>query len=160
LTVDEEGSGIVTVTSGWVGFEWRGREAFIPAGSMALTRRGIGPGTPFTAAASAEFRDALATVDFSRDAGRRRAALPRVLADATAGDAVALWHLLDRVEATDRDAVYATLARFAPPPSGVTRQGIVDGDRGMRDAWWDALGLGTAAWWRTWKQPWQDNRGR
>ena len=39
LTVDEAGNGLVHVTAGWVGFEWQGRESFIPAGSLCVTRR-------------------------------------------------------------------------------------------------------------------------
>ena len=37
----------ISVTTGWVGFEWRGRESFIPAGAVCLTRKSLGPGTPY-----------------------------------------------------------------------------------------------------------------
>ena len=67
-------------------------------------------------------------------------------------DEVTLWHLLTRVGTSDRDRVFDRLAQFVPPPQGVTREGIRAGRREMLDAWWDALGLGTAAWWRTWKR--------
>ena len=43
MTVDEDGTGTVHVQSGWVGFEWRGRESFIPQGAVCLTRPGSGP---------------------------------------------------------------------------------------------------------------------
>jgi len=80
-----------------------------------------------------------------------------VLEEADGRDAVTLWHLLMRVPAAERDRVFDTLARFVAPPAGVTREGIRDGRRDMLDRWWDALGLGTTSWWRTWKQPWRDN---
>jgi len=38
LTVDDSGAGLVTVTFGWVGFEWQGRESFVPAGAVCVTR--------------------------------------------------------------------------------------------------------------------------
>src|SRR5262249_369032 len=43
LQVDDTGAGLVRVESGWVGFEWRGREAFIPAGAVCATRPRVGP---------------------------------------------------------------------------------------------------------------------
>jgi hypothetical protein len=52
--------------------------------------------------------------------------------------------------------VFDALARLVPPPASVTRDGIRAANRKMLDAWWDALGLGTANWWRTWKQPWRE----
>ena len=54
--------------------------------------------------------------------------------------------------AVDPGKATAPRMEFVPPPPGVTREGIRAGRREMLDAWWDALGLGTAAWWRTWKK--------
>jgi hypothetical protein len=80
-----------------------------------------------------------------------------VLDNARAQDAVTLWHLLSRVERGPlRDRVFDRLASFVPPPDGVTREGIDAGRREMLDRWWERLGLGDAAWWRIWKQPWRD----
>ena len=153
LTMDDEGAGLVSVLVGWVGFEWRGRESFIPAGSVCATRPGKGPGTPYNERVSPAFREALQTIDFPSGAPDNGAALSRVLMEAEERDEVTLWHLLTRVDARERDRVFDRLAQFVPPPPGVTRDGIRAGRRDMLDAWWDALGLGTAAWWRTWKRP-------
>jgi hypothetical protein len=158
LSVDEDGAGLVEVTSGWVGFELRGRESFIPAGSMALTRPEVGPGVPYSTAVSQAFRAALVAIDFGGDAVAARAALDTVLAEATGDDVVSLWHLLARVDRSERDRVFERLATFVAPPPGVSREGVRAGRREQLDAWWDALGLGTASWWRTWKQPWNGNR--
>jgi hypothetical protein len=152
LTMDDNGEGLVSVLVGWVGFEWRGRESFVPAGSMSVTRPGKGPGTPYNERVSRAFREALLTIDFTSDAPDASAALSRVLDEAQERDEVTLWHLLTRVTGADRDRVFDRLAQFVPPPPTVTRDGIRVGRRDMLDAWWDALGLGTAAWWRTWKR--------
>jgi hypothetical protein len=159
LTVDDTGAGIVRVTSGWVGFEWRGRESFIPAGAVCPTRRQFGPGTPRYEESPLEFQQALDTIDFGGTPAGRAAALSLVLREAQAQDVVTLWHLLTRVALADRGSVFDRLASFVPPPSGVTRDGIISARRDMLDAWWDALGLGTASWWRTWKQPWRTDTG-
>ena len=161
MTVDDEGVGVVRVTSGWVGFEWRGREAFIPAGAMCITRPGLGPGTPHFENTPPAFRAALAMLDLrSGSASERDAALGRVLAEARERDSVTLWHLLTRVDPDQRGRVFDRLAELVPPPAGVTRDGVREGRREMLDRWWDDLGLGTSAWWRTWKQQWRDVPGQ
>ena len=155
LTVDDEGAGLVTVTLGWVGFEWRARESFIPAGFMCATRPGIGPGTPYHMNTTPAVRAALDTIDFRISAPDVSAAVTAVLAATGERDEVTLWHLLTRVPEAERDRVFDRLAQFVAPPDGVTREGIRAGRRDMLDRWWDALGLGTMSWWRTWKQPWR-----
>jgi hypothetical protein len=159
MTVDGEGIGSVRVTSGWVGFEWRGREAFIPAGAACVTRPGLGPGTPHYEDTSDGFRAALVMIDMqgASPAGRA-AALTRILEEARERDTLTLWHLLSRVDEDQRDRVFDRLAQFVPPPSDVTKEGIRAGRREMLDAWWDKLGLGTTNWWRVWKQPWREGR--
>jgi hypothetical protein len=161
LTVADDGAGIVEVTSGWVGFEWKGRESFIPSGAVCATRPGIGPGTPHYADASPALQAALTILDFGRAPAQARGeALATVLAEARQVDAVTLWHLLSRVETGDRDRVFDRLAQFVPPPDGVTRDGVRTGRRDMLDRWWDDLGLGSMQLWRGWKQGWRDERDR
>ena len=80
----------------------------------------------------------------------RRDALDRALADARERDALSLWHLLARLEPEGRGRVFDRLAQLVPPPEGVTRDGVVAGDRAMRDLWWDELGLGSSDFWRLW----------
>lgn len=166
LTVDDSGDGVVRVTSGWVGFEWKGRESFIPMGAVCRTRKGLGPGTPHYEDAAERFRGALDAIDFGDGASEsslsrlsRAAALDTALEAARERDAVSLWHLLVRVPPAERDRVFDTLAKFVPPPADVTREGIRAGRRDMLDAWWNKLGLDTASWWRTWKQQWRGVKG-
>jgi len=142
LSIDDAGVGLVQVTTGWVGFEWHGRESFIPAGAVCLTRPGLGPGTPHYPDTSDAYREALQMIDVGGGtAGARHAALGLILRDSRAHDVVTLWHLLARVDAGRRRH---------------ERGGVAAGRRDMLDQWWDALGLGTASWWRTWKQQWRE----
>jgi len=158
LTVDEDGTGTVRVAFGWVGFEWRGRESFIPQGAVCLTRPGLGPGTPHYEDTSGAFRSALTTLDLRAGSPEEReAALTIVLNEARLRDAMTLWHLLTRVDGPQVDRVYQRLAGFVAPPVGVTLDGIRAGKREMLDLWWDKLDLGTAQWWRMWRQQWRDN---
>ena len=158
LSVDDNGDGLVRVTTGWVGFEWKGRESFIPMGAVCRTRKGLGPGTPHYEDAAERFRGALDAIDFGGGLVRA-AALDTALESARERDAVSLWHLLVRVEPADRGRVFDTLAKFVPPPVDCTREGVTEGRRDMLDAYWNKLGLDTASWWRTWKQQWRGVKG-
>jgi len=144
------------VLVGWVGFKWRDRESFIPAGSSCAMRPRVGPGTPYNDRVSPQYREALATLDFNPRSADAASALTRVLGESGERDEVTLWHLLSRVPAADRDRVFDRLAAFVAPPAGVTRDGIRAGDRQMLDAWWDALGLGSTSLWRKWSQQWRE----
>ncbi len=153
LEVGADGSGLVSVLAGWVSFERGGRESFIPAGSACRTRPGHGPGTPYREQASPAFQQALQDFDFSHGGDR---ALDIVLGEATRDDAFTLWHLLTRCEPSEEPRVYDALAALVPPPSGVTREGILHADRPMLDRWWDRLGLGNTGWWRNLEGQWPE----
>lgn len=148
LEVAEDGTALLHVTMGWVAFEWQGRESFVPADAMCITRPGTGPGTPYFADASANFQTALTKFDADETG-----ALDEVLAEARKRDGLTLWHLLARTEGDARGKVYDRLAELIPPPRNTTRDGVLNGNRTMLDAWWKTLGLGDAEWWRMWKGP-------
>jgi hypothetical protein len=141
MSVADNGDGELHVTLGYVALEHGEREALIPAHARCLTRRGVGPGTPFADDAHAALRAALARFDF--EPGHPAEALRDILAHARPDDAVTLWHLLARTPPAQRADVFDLLSRFRPPPAGVTRAGILAGDVAMRRAWGTALGLGT-----------------
>lgn len=155
LHVDDRGWGRLLVESGWVAFEHNGRESFIPQNAICQTRPGAGPGTPLFADAPAGIEEALTILDFSpTDDVRRAAALQTVLTRARPKDALTLWHLVSRGPMAERVLVYDRLASLVPPPPGVTRDAVLARDRRALDAWWNALGLDTASWWRIWKRKW------
>jgi len=139
LEVDDQGSSLLRVTSGWVALELQNRESVVPAGAACETRPTLGPGTPYFEDASNVFRQSLKTVDFDGDAQARSAALGSVLDQARPRDTLTLWHLLARVDGEDRVRVYDRMAALAPPPAGVTREGILTLDQKMLDAWRDDL---------------------
>jgi hypothetical protein len=153
LQVDDSGAGILRTRMGWVGFRLNGRDAFIPAGAVGETRKGIGPGTPYFEDASAEFRATLREFDFAKVSDEQRSAeLGIVLKNARKSDALTLWHLLSRASPTDRGQVFDALNVSVPAPSGVTREGIERGEPSMLDAWWNELGYDDISVWRKWEK--------
>jgi hypothetical protein len=153
LHVDDDGSGMLSVETGWVAFEERGRESFVPAGASSRTDRVNGPGTPRYDDTAQAFRDALDDIDNGRDPSRKAGSLRFVLEHARGRDAMTLWHLIPRVTGQDRSAVVDALATRVPMPAAVTREAVLRLDRAALDQWWDTLGLDEASWWRKWKRP-------
>jgi hypothetical protein len=156
LEVDDAGRGLLHVTSGYVALETDARESIVPAGAACMTQPGAGPGTPFFEDAPEPFVESLAKLDFEND----HTSLDAVLTGARVKDTLTLWHLLSRVGADERVRVYERLAALAPPPAGVTREGIVGLDHTMLDSWkvnlegnW--LGESTPAVRRVWRDLWR-----
>src|SRR6185295_18082478 len=67
------------------------------------------------------------------------AALDDLLIRSRKQDTLTLWHLLPRVEPGARAKIYDRLAFFVPPPKGVTREGILQLDEKMLEAWREDL---------------------
>jgi hypothetical protein len=150
LSVAADGSGVLTVEMGWVAFEWRGIESFIPEGARCITHAGRGPGTPYFLDAPENLTDALGNFDRSRDA----AALEAAITTARKRDALTLWHLLKRTEGAQRAEVFNRFSSLVSLPPVVTRDAILAGNEQALDAAWNALELGDTTWWREWKRPW------
>src|SRR5579863_4070094 len=153
LHVNEDGSGTIRTTLGWVGFHRDGRDSFIPAGAMCSTRPAQGPGTPYFEDATEEFRGALHALDFeSLSSEARDQAMRTILAQARRRDAFTLWHLLSRVSDAERPQIYERMAALVRAPKGTTREGTLALEPKMMDAWWDAFDLGYISIWRFWEQ--------
>ncbi|NOT33593.1 MAG: hypothetical protein HOP12_05405 [Candidatus Eisenbacteria bacterium] len=157
LNVAPSGASNLSVDIGWVSLEAEGRESFIPAGARCISLPGRPPGTPCFNDASAALKNALHAFDFGIGAASvADSALAIVVSESRREDALTLWHLLSRTRGAVRGSVFDALAARVPPPPAVTRAGILAGERGMFDAWWDALGYGDTAAWRRWLRPWSD----
>lgn len=139
LEVDDAGSSLLRVTTGWVALQLKDRESVVPAGAACATRPGIGPGTPYFEDASASFRAALTKVDFEVAATDKGKGLEALLGGARVRDTITLWHLLVRVNGNDRELIYERMAELVPPPQGVTREGVLALNQQMLESWKDKL---------------------
>lgn len=135
LSVDDKGDGRLSVSSGWVALQAKERESIVPAGASCETRLGTGPGTPYFDDSTLEFQQALTKVDFDNDPANRSAALKSMLDHSRKQDTLTLWHLLPRVNESDRVLVYEKMESFAAPPPGVTRDGVLKLDQNMLEIW-------------------------
>jgi hypothetical protein len=156
IKIDPAGDGLLRVSLGWVAFQFEGHESFIPAGAQCVTRRRGGPGIPFYEDAPASLAQALGRYEHGDEA-----ALGDVLASARPRDGLTLWHLLTRVAARDRGAVFDRFAQLVRLPAGVTREAVLRRDPAAVDLCWNALELENTEWWRGWERKWGPGvRGR
>jgi len=154
IQVNETGSGLLRVSSGWVQFQLDDRKAIVPAGAAALVRPGVGPGTPFFEDSSKAFRSALERLDFGDSGYSDTDALGVVLSEARTKDVLSLLSLIRRLPPRGRGMLFDRTAQLVPPPAGLTREDAIVGAKvaGM-DAWWKKLGLGDA---KNWLVNWRD----
>jgi hypothetical protein len=150
LSIANDGKGFLSVELGWVAFQWKTIESFIPQGAACTTRVGYGPDTPYFLDAPEALTKSLAEFDLTGS----QEAMRSVLSAARPRDALTVWHLLERTKGTERAEVFDRFAQLVNLPSSVTREGILRGDRASLDASWDALRLGNTSWWREWKRNW------
>jgi predicted anti-sigma-YlaC factor YlaD len=154
LDADENGSGLLRVTKGWVSFQWKGRESLVPAGASCRTHPGVGPGIPYFDDAPEIFKQALEAFGSARAAvGSEKAAFGKkagfdqpgydalsiVLTEARVRDTLTLWHLLSRVELEDRARVYDRIASLTPVPPTVSREQALKLDPETLRRWKDEL---------------------
>jgi hypothetical protein len=156
LEVDKAGKSLLRVTTGWVSLQLKDRESVVPAGAACATRPGTGPGTPYFEDASETFRAALGKVDSDHDSvgQTNTTSLKVVLSNARVRDTLTLWNLLPRVSGEDRALVYDRLAGLVPPPSGVTRAGVLKLNQQMLDAWREQLEYRWSDWSSSGLKPW------
>jgi len=111
LNMDDDGSGILRVTRGWVSFQWKGLESLIPAGAMCRIKPREGADLPYFEDAAPEFVQSV-----------ERGSLDSMLDSARIRDTLTLWHLLSRVAPDDRARVYDRITSLTPVPATLSRE--------------------------------------
>lgn len=156
ITVDRSGDGAIEVVSGWVALAGLGRESFVPRGARARLSSTRGAGTPLYFDAPGDLVSAVDRLDAQpADSLERTETLSKALAAARPRDAMTLWHLLAGApDRSERERIATRLDALAPPPPGFDREALLAGERQALDARWSSLGLGSADFWRVWRQPW------
>jgi FecR protein len=136
LNANELGLGLLRVTKGWVSFQWKGMESLVPAGASCRTHPGTGPGIPYFDDAPESLKQALENFGNEKDGS---ATLDVILSAARIRDTLSLWHLLQRVDVSDRARVYDRIAALTPVPAGVSRQRALQLDPATLRLWKDEL---------------------
>jgi len=143
LGVDEQGSGRLHVTGGWVELQRAATAVRAPMGFVCGFTP-TGPGLPLSDGASALLTAAAARYPPARAEPQGAAAddaARDMRAGAGAGDGVTLWNLLRSVPASMRPEVTDRLWSLSPPPAdaGVEKAAAARLDEKTMDAWWESI---------------------
>jgi len=136
LKTGEDGAGLLRVTRGWVSFEWKGIESLVPAGASCQTRPQAGPGIPYFDDAPERLKRALAIFGLEKSGDDP---LGIILSASRVRDTLTLWHLLQRLDAGDRERVFDRIAALTPIPAGVSRERALQLDPETLKRWKDEL---------------------
>lgn len=136
LNMDENGSGLLRVIKGWVSFQWKGLESLVPAGASCRIHPQAGPGIPYFDDAPDTLKQALEAFGFEKASND---ALSDILYEARVRDTLTLWHLLSRVDLTDRNRVFDRIAALTPVPPGVLREQVLRLDPQTLERWKEEL---------------------
>jgi Putative zinc-finger/FecR protein len=122
LKTAEDGTGLLRVTRGWVSFEWKGVESLVPEGAICRTNPHAGPGIPYFDDAPASLKQAVETFGYEKSLD---APLNIIRSAARVRDTLTLWHLLSRVDESDRERVFDRIAALTPIPATVSREQVL-----------------------------------
>lgn len=131
LSVDPNGATSLEVTSGWVVLESPGFHAYVAAGMKCETDARQALTIPVRVNAPRAFQAIIRRFEVDGNDSD----LETVLSQATADDALTLWHLFFKASSTQRGKVFDRLASFVAPPAGVSRAGILGLDKKALDLW-------------------------
>ena len=157
LTVDPEGTSRVRVETGWIQMDNDFGESLVPAGAAAEMRKLARPSVPIYLDASDVFAAAVREAQNGGDAAERRN-LDTIVRTARRRDVLTLLMLANVSPADVKRILLARAADLWPPPSDVSLDAIVAGDRDQLWRWHSSLDLPPVkSWWRNWKDalPWR-----
>ena len=148
LTVEASRT-IVRVRSGWVQVANNVEESLIPAGAASEMRADRAPGIAVFEDARPGFAAAVRALEVGT--GDRDAHVATIASLARARDMYTLLMLVER-QTYGSDRLAAAAADLVPPPTGVTVNGIIRGDRDALWRWRDTLPLPPVkGWLRNWR---------
>ncbi|GGD44691.1 FecR domain-containing protein [Pseudoxanthomonas indica] len=151
LRAQPDGSGSVTVSSGWVQWDNGWSEVLVPQGARLDIAAGGRPGTPYDLRSSAAFRQALKAVDATRRIQPRDPRIDALVAQAQPQDALSLLVLLRQHPQLLDGPVYERLVQLMPADAQLTREQIRREGPRAYNLWWEQLPYPrTKRWWLHW----------
>lgn len=152
LRAEADGSGSLSVRSGWVQLDNGWREVLVPQGTRVDVAVDGRFGTPYDLRSSAAFRTALKRIDEQR--GRMApddSDVRALLAQAGPHDAITLLQLLQQHPALVDGPVFDHLAAMMPADAALTREQVRREGRRAYSVWWKQLPYPrTKQWWLHW----------
>jgi hypothetical protein len=156
-----DGSGALTVRSGWVQIDNFRREVLVPEGTRVEFGIGGEPGTPYDLGASPEFIAALQAIDANQDRiAPEGDEVRRLLAASRPQDAISLLVLLGSRSTFANGPMFDRMLEIMPVEARVTRAAVLQQGALALNPWWNALPYPRIKrWWLQWPDAFATNEG-
>jgi len=152
LSVDAGGTSRVRVKTGWVQLDNGWGESLIPAGASSVMAASARPGVPVYDDAPPLFAKHVREFERAPDDNARAALAGDIIRTARTRDVLTLLMLASTVHSGVERPLLERAAQLFPPPTQVSVEGIVAGDRAQLWRWYGTLDLPPAkSWWRNWR---------
>jgi hypothetical protein len=119
LTVEEDGSALVSVDFGQVAFVDRGRETWVPSGASCRAWPARGSGTPRWDDSRDEIIAAIDALDRAAPDARRESAAALIRECRTPLEALSLWHVVHDSDPSISEPAWAALIDLVGEPKGI-----------------------------------------
>jgi hypothetical protein len=142
LSVNPKAETIIKVKTGWVLMEYKNRRVLLllPSNTNCISDSSKGMGTPFSNEASNVFKESLQKLDFGKSNDSN---LALILQESRQQDVITLFHLLKNLDLDSRGKVFDRMSALFEMPRGITRNGVVNGEKDMLEKIWTQLGIGS-----------------
>jgi hypothetical protein len=134
LTTDSDGNSKVTVKFGFVEIRRGDETLFLDEGYSCEIKNDFGIGIPYREDSPAEFRDYVKNYLYSSEI-----TIEKIIESAGPKDMLTLLALIPKAPQQKRQLLFQAIANYFPPPSGVTRMGIVKADEAELYLWWQEI---------------------
>jgi hypothetical protein len=136
ISADESDNIKVIVEFGFVEIGYKNQSYFVSEGYVCEIKNNYPPGIPYRLNASDTLKNEVEKFDYENGGDD---SVQKIISTAHNEDMLTLLALIPNTSQLQRQLLFQVVANHYPPPSGVTRMGIIKADSEMLNKWWEEI---------------------
>jgi hypothetical protein len=124
------------VEFGFVEIGYKNQSYFVSEGYVCEIKNNYPPGIPYRLNASDTLKNEVEKFDYENGGDD---SVQKIISTAHNEDMLTLLALIPNTSQLQRQLLFQVVANHYPPPSGVTRMGIIKADSEMLNKWWEEI---------------------
>lgn len=136
ISVDNNRNANVKVESGFVEIDYKEISTFVKEGFTCSINDNYRPGIPVRTNAPDTLKREIGKFDYFNGG---RESVEKIVSLAKDSDMPTLLSMIPFASRQQREMLFQAVVNYFPPPLGVTRLGIVNGDKDMLYKWWEDI---------------------
>lgn len=134
VSVDQNQNANITVENGFVEINRKDYDVFVKEGFVCKVNDNYRPGTPIRIDEPDSLKREIERFDYFNGGD---ASVEKIISEAKDSDMLTLLSMIPFASKQQREILFQAVVNYFPPPLGVTRLGIVSGDKEMLYKWWE-----------------------